>query len=76
MISVLYVLYDDECGFCCACARWLIAQPKRVNVECAPRSHLPDHDPFPGLRSRPGQLTVVDDHGGVYEGDSAWLMAM
>ncbi|GDX79193.1 hypothetical protein LBMAG42_10040 [Deltaproteobacteria bacterium] len=77
MIRQICVVYDDRCGFCCQCARWLAAQPKLVHVECIAQS-----DPRIGELQRDlpalprAELTVLDDQGGVYFGDSAWLMAM
>ena len=77
MIQQVFVVYDDRCGFCCSCARWLEAQPKAVHVECVARGNPRMAELFPDLPTPPkADLTVVDDHGGVYYGDNAWLMAM
>lgn len=82
MIRRVFVLYDAECGFCCACARWLATQPHLVEVVALARNDPRIRELFPGLPPaiRPDikvpDLTVVDDQGGVYLGDSAWLVAM
>lgn len=77
MIQGIVVLYDERCGFCCRCARWLSTQPQLVHVQCVARGNSRVDDNFPGLpeRSR-AELTVVDDHRGLYMGDDAWLMVM
>ena len=77
MIQAITVLYDERCGFCCRCAAWLRSQPHAIHLECIARGHPDIDDLFPGLppRSR-AELTVVDDLGGVYLGDHAWLLAM
>lgn len=77
MIRQLWVLYDADCGFCCNCARWLAAQPHAVAVQLLPQGDPRLAELFPGLPPPPrAELTVVDDRGGVYFGDNAWLMAM
>ncbi len=77
MIHHLTVLYDERCGFCCRCAAWLGRQPRLIHLECIARGHPSVEHRFPGLPARSrAELTVVDDQGGVYLGDDAWLMAM
>jgi predicted DCC family thiol-disulfide oxidoreductase YuxK len=77
VIQGITVLYDERCGFCCRSARWLSTQPRLMHLECIARGHPAVYDLFPGLppRSR-AELTVVDDEGGVYVGDDAWLVTM
>lgn len=77
MIRGIYVLYDDECGFCSRCAAWLRAQPSHVWVVCLPRSSERIPKLFPGLRELPrAELTVIDDQGGVYLGSNAWIVSL
>jgi predicted DCC family thiol-disulfide oxidoreductase YuxK len=77
-MHTLSVLYDETCGFCVRCARWLEAQRKRVRLECLPAGGAEAGRRFPELR-RGGaaqELVVVDDAGGVYRDTHAWLMVL
>jgi len=77
VISVLYVLYDDNCGFCSQCAAWLRRQPQAVTIETVPHSQAFAVGLFPGLQKLPAaELVVIDDRGGIYIGDNAWLMTI
>jgi predicted DCC family thiol-disulfide oxidoreductase YuxK len=75
-IQRITVLYDPECGFCCRCASWLQQQPARVWLYVMPQG--PEvWERFPGLRRLPkAELTVIDDRGGVYFGDNAWILCL
>ncbi len=77
MIQGIPLLYDERGGFCCRSARWLSTQLRLIHLECIARGHPLVNVHFPGLppRSR-AELTVVDDEGGVYFGDDAWLVTL
>ena len=74
----LYVFYDGECGLCRRCREWLTAQPAYLELVFHPfqsneaRRLCPELDRFqPNER-----LIVLSDEGGVYTGESAWLMCL
>lgn len=74
----LTILFDPSCGFCRHCVEWLRAQPGYLELEFLPgdselaRSRFPELDP---VRPRT-ELTVVDDMGGVYLGEDAYLICL
>jgi predicted DCC family thiol-disulfide oxidoreductase YuxK len=74
----LSVLYDETCGFCVSCARWLGEQRALVDLECLPAGSAETARRFPELRRAGGkeELVVVDDEGGVYRDTHAWLMVL
>ena len=77
-MRALCVLYDETCGFCVSCARWLGAQRTLVGLECLPAGSEATARRFPELR-RSGskeELVVVDEEGGVYRDTQAWLMVL
>jgi predicted DCC family thiol-disulfide oxidoreductase YuxK len=77
-MRALSVLYDETCGFCVRCARWLEEQRTLVGLECLPAGSEEAARRFPELR-RAGtaqELVVVDDDGGVYRDTQAWLMVL
>jgi len=72
------VLYDETCGFCCECARWLSRQEQLVPVVCIPRQAREVGEAF-GELDRPGtrpELVVVDSDGGVYRDADAWVVTL
>lgn len=76
MIQRITVLYDDQCGFCCRCARWMQQQRARIWLEVMAQGPQVQAR-FPGLRPlRESELTVIDDRGGVYYGDNAWILCL
>jgi len=77
-MRALCVLYDETCGFCVSCARWLRQQRTLVELECLPAGSEAAARRFPELRhaAGPEELVVVDDEGGVYRGTQAWLMVL
>jgi predicted DCC family thiol-disulfide oxidoreductase YuxK len=75
-IEAMWVLYDETCGFCCSCARWLRAQDKLVPLTCLPRSGDVARRYFGGLPWGRDELVVVDSRGGVYRGSEAFVMAL
>jgi len=77
-MRALSVLYDETCGFCVSCARWLSQQRMLVELECLPAGSNLAVRRFPELH-RSGtkeELVVVDDEGGVYRDTHAWLMVL
>lgn len=75
-IEAMWVLYDETCGFCCSCAKWLRAQDKLVPLTCLPRSGDVARKNFGGLPWERDELVVVDSRGGVYRGSEAFVMAL
>lgn len=75
-IEAVWVLYDETCGFCCSCARWLRAQDKLVPLTCLPRGGDVARHHFGGLPWERDELVVVDSRGGVYRGSDAFVMAL
>lgn len=74
----LCVLYDETCGFCCECVRWVGRQPQLVPVVCVPRQSSEALQAFGDL-DKPGtrpELVVVDSDGGVYRDADAWLVTL
>ena len=74
----LCVLYDEQCGFCCECARWLAAEPHLVPLVCVPRQSPEAIEAFGDL-DKPGskpELIVVDSDGGVYRDSDAWIVVL
>ena len=77
-MRALSVLYDETCGFCVSCARWLGEQRTLVGLECLPAGGEAAARRFPELRRSASkeELVVVDDEGGVYRDTHAWLMVL
>jgi predicted DCC family thiol-disulfide oxidoreductase YuxK len=75
----LYVLYDANCGLCSWAKRWLIRQPKLIELRFIPAGSLVAERLFPGL-DRAGEvaeeLVVISDQGAVYRNGSAWIMCL
>ncbi len=78
-MEYLYVLYDARCGLCSWARRWLLRQPMLIDLRFIPAGSPLAARLFPGL-GRPGdppeELVVVNDQGGVYREDSAWIMCL
>ena len=77
----LYVLFDQECGLCLACGRWLARQEAFIELAFIPLQSPDIPRRFPGLREWPGldlreKLVVVSDEGAVYQGQYAWIMCL
>ncbi len=72
----LTVLYDGACGFCVRCRWWPAKQPKFVEMECRPAGSGEARRAFPALEPKPGELTVVDDDGGVYRDTDAFIVCL
>jgi predicted DCC family thiol-disulfide oxidoreductase YuxK len=74
----LTVLYDERCGFCCACRGWLEAQRQLVRLEFLAAGSTDARRRYPSLAAAgaPEELVVVSDVGGVYRGADAWIMCL
>jgi predicted DCC family thiol-disulfide oxidoreductase YuxK len=74
----LTVLYDAGCGLCTSARRWLERQTAFVPLEFVPAGSAEARERFPGLPhpDPPEELVVVDDEGGVYRGDPAWIVCL
>lgn len=74
----LTILHDTSCPFCCRCVEWLKAQPKYLELEfLAADSTLVEYR-YPGLKTEflKKELTVIDDAGGVYYGENAYVICL
>lgn len=75
-LEQLSILYDAECGFCSRCRAWLQANEGHVRLEFVPKDDPSVPLRFPGLAPSDDELTVIDDHGGVYRGPDAFIMCL
>lgn len=74
----LTILYDAQCAVCRFCRAWMEQQPAYLELVFYPRQALGLVDRFEELRERigPDELVAVDDEGGVYRADAAYLMCL
>jgi len=74
----LNVLYDPACGLCTHVKEWLQRQPAYVPLFLIPAGSPQALKLFPGLDQLVGddELVVVNDRGGVYVGNHAWIMCL
>ncbi|HET8644304.1 MAG TPA: DUF393 domain-containing protein [Vicinamibacteria bacterium] len=74
----LTVLYDSGCGLCVRAREWLSRQAALLPLEFVPAASAQARRRFPGLEHKdpPEELVVVDDEGGVYRNDEAWIMTL
>ena len=74
----LTVLYDARCGLCSWARRWARLQPAFVELIFIASDSDEARRRFPDLarHGEPVELIVVNDEGGVYRGDDAWLMCL
>ncbi|MCB0713557.1 MAG: DUF393 domain-containing protein [Ignavibacteriae bacterium] len=74
----LTILHDDRCAFCRRCVEWLRGQPKYLDFEFLPLESELTRERFPELRRSilGGELTVIDDEGGVYYGNDAYIICL
>lgn len=74
----LTVLYDRHCPLCRRVKEWLAEEPTYFPLELVPagsreaEARWPHLDPLETL----GELTAVDDEGGVYRGEDAYLIVL
>jgi predicted DCC family thiol-disulfide oxidoreductase YuxK len=72
----LTVLYDADCGFCARCARWLGKQDQYLPLDLTPLDSPRAKAMALPAAAKAGELTVIDDEGGVYTGNQAYLMCL
>jgi predicted DCC family thiol-disulfide oxidoreductase YuxK len=74
----LVVLYDEACPACRAARRWLASRPQLVPLDFVPAGSAGARALFPALdhAATLRDVTVVDDNGGVYAADDAWLRCL
>lgn len=74
----LYVLYDEDCGFCRRVMRWITHQRQLVTLIPLPRQSIAARQMFAPVIDAAGddEMVAVADDGGVYRGTSAYLVCM
>ena len=74
----LNVLYDPACGLCTHVKEWLQRQPVYVPLFLIPAGSPQALKLFPRLTQLVGddELVVVNDRGGVYLRNHAWIMCL
>jgi predicted DCC family thiol-disulfide oxidoreductase YuxK len=74
----LTVLYDPHCAFCVRCAAWLAGQSQYLPLELTPLDSPRARALAPALpdAAKAGELTAIDDEGGVYTGNQAYLICL
>lgn len=74
----LTILHDTGCAFCRRCVAWLKEQPKYLEMEFLPLDAPLVRQRFPELNAAllKSELTVVDDEGGVYYGENAYVICL
>lgn len=74
----LTILYDRSCRFCRWCCQWLADQPAYLELEFVARDADEVARRWPHLASDNAaeELLVIDDAGGVYRGEKAYLMVL
>jgi predicted DCC family thiol-disulfide oxidoreductase YuxK len=78
MIRHLTVLYDPDCPMCRAARAWLDRQRQIVPLRFLPAGSHEAWRAYPALdhEATLRDVTVVDDNGGVYVADDAWLICL
>jgi predicted DCC family thiol-disulfide oxidoreductase YuxK len=73
----LTILYDAGCGLCHTLKWWMLGQNTFMELEFLPSSSPFARHRYPTLaKANPDQLIVIDERGGVYRDDRAWLMCL
>lgn len=74
----LTILHDTSCAFCRRCVEWLKAQPKYLELEFIPADSSLVEYRYPELKTEflKKELTVIDDEGGVYYGENAYVICL
>ena len=77
-MKTLYVLYDMDCGFCCATRRWLQRQATYLPLVCIGRQTTTAARYFAGAirPGEPDEMVVVADSGEVFRGTSSYLICL
>jgi 1-acyl-sn-glycerol-3-phosphate acyltransferase len=75
-MNKLTLIYDPDSESCVRARWWMIHQSRLLKVECFPAMSAELARRFPDVRdgAGPGEILIVDDEGGLYAGDSAWVM--
>lgn len=74
----LTILHDPDCAFCRRCVEWLKEQRQSLELEFLPVDSALVLKRFPELKTAllKSELTVVDDEGGVYYGENAYVICL
>lgn len=74
----LTILHDTGCAFCRRCVAWLKTQPKYLELEFLAVDSPLVANRYPGLKTEllKKELTVVDDEGGVYYAENAYVICL
>ncbi|MBC8342148.1 MAG: DUF393 domain-containing protein [Proteobacteria bacterium] len=74
----LYVLYDEDCGFCRRVQRWLIEQRQYVTLIPLARQSIAARQMFGPVIDSAGddEMIVVSDEGQIWRGTHAYLVCM
>lgn len=74
----LTILYDTDCAFCRHCVEWLRGQESYLELEFLPADSPLTMQRFPELKEADlkSELTVIDDEGGVYYGENAYVICL
>jgi predicted DCC family thiol-disulfide oxidoreductase YuxK len=57
--------------------QWMMGQPRYADFEFVAASSVAAFHRFPRYASaQPEELIVIDERGGVYRGDGAWIMCL
>jgi predicted DCC family thiol-disulfide oxidoreductase YuxK len=74
--SMLTILFDERCAFCVRCRDWLATQPCLVDVELLPAGSKAARERYGDVPWLGEELVAVDEHGKVWAGPSAFLVAL
>ena len=74
----LTLLYDAGCGLCSRAHDWLSRQDALLELEFVRAGSAEARARYPSLDhpDPPEELVAVDDEGGVYRDDDAWIMTL
>ena len=73
----LTLIVDGRCGLCRRLVRWLATAPVHVPLRFVAAQDETLRKRFPGLSGEdPDEMVVLDDHGGLYGADKAYLMVL
>ena len=78
VVDVLTVLYDSQCPVCRRARSWVAGQVTLVPIEFVAAGSPAAQERFPHLDhgSTLSDITVLDDEGRFYRGDTAWIMVL
>lgn len=77
-MTLLTVLYDQDCGLCRRAHEWITQQRKLIELVFVPCKSEEARHLFPFLDHEltTRDLTVISNRGEVYMGPKAWLMVL